>query len=170
MTSCGHLTRANFDGISIALVLFFHWMRKASSPLMSVAPIIFSGSSPFSKGFFLSFDSSIDVSLSLLLVFDGFSGFSSSFFFFSTFFADVVDEGSSAELVEMRRFLVATGFFFYEIKFLILMCIQCILKIQKLTSGSAAFSLFFLCFSSNARISSSHVRFSFGSQVFCASS
>lgn len=69
MTSCGHFWRASFEGISIALLLFFHWTRKASSPFTSVAPIIFSGSSPVSNGVCLSFASA---SVSSFLAFLGF--------------------------------------------------------------------------------------------------
>lgn len=51
-------------------MLFFHWTRNASSPLTSVAPIIFSGSRPLSNGDALSFSLSLS---SLLLLFLSFS-------------------------------------------------------------------------------------------------
>lgn len=54
MTSCGHLWRASLLGINIALLLFFHWTRNAREPLMSVAPMILSGSRPLSNGDILS--------------------------------------------------------------------------------------------------------------------
>lgn len=49
MTTCGHLRLACFAGTRSASSLSFHFMRNISSPDVSVAPMIFSGTSPRSK-------------------------------------------------------------------------------------------------------------------------
>lgn len=103
MTSWGHSLRASFDGISIALLLFFHWTRKAKAPLMSVAPMILSASNPVSNG--EGFVSVVPFSLESLpfssseclasLWFDSFRLGASSFFDFSFSFVDDFSFGFS---------------------------------------------------------------------------